>query len=611
MSSSYEVTLSDIEEKITRLEKSLKTEDIKYIVNRWLQGRALDIPIAKIRELLVKSKEMEATVREAVDELIQSLESPYGGVEIFSIESPRRTYGTGKSQVAYLLCKELERQGVPTQYLVVSIEDVESGNFRERLWGIGRSKSKFVIFIDEVDVLISPELEEERQAKVIEALANAIVEYSEGLSAFKGYNHALVLILSFKAREGIERIAQSRLGRRVMNTLVETEISLTRDDIFEIFTSTSALAAMHMNFKGERLLPLIGFANDFGRHLWSDSDLASLSVGEAVASALNLTLRFSRGLKSSDPKKVLQSSLDPAKLGTRIEKVVINTLGRALPSYDFEIKDLQQKVNCVINQIPIRVKGFQTDMHYTVRLGRLEIGKCLVEITAEREISPRKKEQLRAFADEYPTILVHVYEQPLQFEEVRKFLEELSGHGSVPIGIPLPLFKYPAALEAYGEELAFKLAEVIKLHESVGAALRKLASAIAYDWFAVKEAEEARKGPVEDAEKKLEEALKSSLKAALQHLFAEYSRRNEKTIVERFENALKKVLPGVERDHVTVHTKDVLKKWVAEGLGKITEKGNFIKSEAWDEGKALEIAVSILTPHLLKAKVSNGLEGFL
>lgn len=96
----------------------------------------------------------------------------------------------------------------------------------------------------------------------------------------------------------------------------------------------------------------------------------------------------------------------------------------------------------------------------------------------------------------------------------------------------------------------------------------------------------------------------------LQDLFADCKRRSNKKITERFEDALKKVFPGVERDYVATRVEGVVKKWVVEGLGRST-KEYFIKSETWDEGKALETAVSVFAPHLLKAEVSSGLEEFL
>ncbi len=611
MSGRPRVTASSIMERVTRLEGVLKSDDVNYIVARWLQGRALELPLAKVESLLLRPREVKATVEEAVKRILACLESPYGGVQIFSIESPRRLYGTGKTQIAYFVYKELESRGVPVEYLTASVGDVESGSFRARLWEAGKSKAEAAIFVDEVDVLVSPELGEERQAKVIEAFANAVIEYSEGLSQSKECNQALVLVLSFKAKEGIERVAQDRLGRRIMNALVEVDVSLTRDDVFGIFASASALATMYMSLRGETIwLLLTEFANDFGRCLWRDSDLASLSVGQAVASALNLTLRFSRGLRRSDPKKVLQGSLDSATLGTRVEKTVISTLSRVLPSYTFEVRDLQQTVECVISQTPIRVGNFRADMHYAIRLGRLEVGKCLVEVTAERELSSRKREQLRAFAVEYPTILVYAYEQPSQFEEIREFIEELPGHGVVPVDLPLPLFKYPAALEEYGEELAYRLAREIKLQASLEAALRKLAGAVVYTWFAVEKAREAHAKPEKEREKGLEEALRGSLKGALQHLFAASSKRAEKTITECFENALRKISPEIERSYVAVYTKDVVKEWADAGLGKLGEKF-FIKSDSWDEEKAVEIAVSVFAPRLLKIRTPTGLENFL
>lgn len=83
MSSSSKVTITDIEEKVTQLEKALKPEDVDYIIRRWLQGRALEVPLAKVENLLVRFREVKAYVGEVVDKITACLESPYGGCRNF------------------------------------------------------------------------------------------------------------------------------------------------------------------------------------------------------------------------------------------------------------------------------------------------------------------------------------------------------------------------------------------------------------------------------------------------------------------------------------------------------------------------------------------------
>ena len=195
------VTLVDLQERIEQIRKKMTKEEIERLVTRWKQGRVPDLPLEKIESLLIKSKDVKEAVRGAAQIILDHLKSSYGGVEIFTMESTRPSYGTGKTQIAYLTCVELKKMGVYAVYTAVKLNDVRNGRFRDWLWEIGGSREEAVLFLDEVDVLVSPELREEERRAVIQAFANAVIEYSENLSGDERYRQALVLVLSHKARE--------------------------------------------------------------------------------------------------------------------------------------------------------------------------------------------------------------------------------------------------------------------------------------------------------------------------------------------------------------------------------------------------------------------------
>lgn len=601
-----EVTLPELEGKVGLLSEKLTREEIDYVVDRWRQGRELELPLEKVEDLLVRPEEIKRTVEDAVKKILRHLESRLGGVEFFSIESPRRLYGTGKSQVAYFICDRLSELGVHTEYIVVNLGEVESGRFRERLWELGGSVKKAALFVDEVDILASPELEESRQKRVIEIFANALIEYSEGLSRNKEYRHALVLVLSHKAKESIERVAHDRLGRRLMNSLARPETKMTKDDVFDLFKTAVALAAIDAGLSGEELLSLAWFVNDFSRYLWRDSDLSSISIGQAVALALNLALDFAHAVKRCGAGRVQRNLMESTRLGARVEEVVKETLSRALPRFSFRDKDLDRVVECVLDRSRVRVDCYEADLNYSIRLGGLEVGKCLVEVTTENELSSRKRKQLEAFTSRYPVILLSIRE-PQPTERVDEPAEDL--YGSIyeveRIDISLPLLKYSAAVEEHGVDLAYKIASELKLHESIEAVLQRFASMLVHFWFAREKAKEASKKPTEEREKVLGESLRSSLKAIVVEVSGAKKRKSISVIRRMLEESLM-----VDSNLAEQYATFIAKKWTESRLGRLTEE-YFIKSESWNEEKALEVALSVLTPSMLQTKASSGLDKFL
>ncbi len=478
------------------------------------------------------------------------------------------------------------------------MEAVESGEFRAELWHVGKSRAVQAIFVDEVDTLISPELSEERQARVLEAFANAVIGYTEKMSASGKFKQAIVLVLSFKAEEEIDRIAQSRLGRRVTNTLLTVDLSLTRSDIYEIFRVSAALAAALHRLERDRMPALCSFVNDFAAYFWSDEALARLSIGTALSSALNLAMEFSRALSKVDPMYVNKILASPPDMGKGVENSIKRVLARVAPDLEFEpeLKGARHKVSCTLSTMPVKLGEYRADMKYIVRVGGLEVGSCLVEVTVEEELSTRKKRQLEFFGNHYPTILVYFYSEPSKASRLREEVLSLTTDYSVEaVGLPLNLFKYPAALGEAGDEMCYVLSKHVELYEAIRAVLHKMSLALVYEWFALKKVEEARKAVTRAAaSEKLSEALRDAVRAALKKIdMASVTRRKLDTIRRHFEATLVRVIPDIDALAVKEAVNDIIARWVEEGLGRAT-KHYFMRSMAWSDEKAERAAVSVL-----------------
>ncbi len=605
---SARVSVESLRSKIHQL-KSLDPEVLDYVVTRWSQGRCVRLSLDKAEPLLIRSNDVKKAVWRALERLERVLKSRYGGVELFSIRSSRRVYGTGKSQLAVFIAEELRKQGTPAEYLTVNVGAVERGEFREELFEVGRRRRVQAIFIDEVDVLISPELGLERQRRILESFANAIIEYSERFSRTGDYRQALVLVLSYKAEEGIYSVAKDRFGRRVLNTLATADIGLTRYDAYEVFRITAALAAIVEGLGDEYLYPLAEFASDFAEYLWSDRDLATLPLGYAISSAVNLSVKFSSLLKELDPRRVLEVLSNKLTLGRRAEEAVREVLTRIFPRLEFryEVEGVEHGVRCLLDPRAFNVGPYKADVSYVVELGGLEVGRCLVEITAEERISARKREQLETFASQYPTLLLYLYGDEEGLRAARVEVEGLATSYDIAlVSMPLHLVKYAAALGDLGGDLCYDIAVEVGLEDGVKGVLHRFSLALVDKWFAereLKRAEEAR--TKEEATRLAEAGLRRVVRAALKMVDMEGVKtgRYVDVVEARLEKALVSAMPGVDRGVLRRAIADIISGWIREGLGRRVprkwrgkDREFFEKTNSWNSKKAEEIALLALAP---------------
>lgn len=620
------VTINAIKEREEAVRRALgeERETLDYILERWLRGRHIDLPLDKVAPLLVKREEIEERVKQAVSKLAKHLHSGHGGVGIFSIVSQRRLYGTGKSQIASFIRQELEKMGVITRFLLVSYNKVMDGSFRYELQKC-RGLSPAAVFVDEVDLVVSPKLGEGEQARVVEAFANDVIEYSEELSAHSEVRQALVLVLSHKALDAIERVARDRLGRRLSVPLVEVEVPLEEGDLYEVFTTASALAALYYEVKDSIKYALLrDFVNDYASSLWSGEELAGTPIGTVVSKALSLALKFSEGLARVEVeveavKKLLASLKADTWRGSAVEHMVKEILKMSVPRYSFEVEGL--KAECIFAPEEFRASGSKSDAYYSIKLGALEIGKYLVEITTEKEISEDRRRRLEELRSYHPTVLVYFYEEEKQLEEARRIAEELDVDLLL---LKLKLFKYPAALwraaEKEARELVRILADTAGIANSVEALLRRRGAAAVYFWLAKQKGEqdvqtlaEAKKNTVDILKDVVSGFIKElGFSSGMQRRSRDTVHRSFKKALERFQSALvpmKTKVPlsfDVQTLVIGLETRldDVLTEWDRNKLGRLTSK-TFSKEKHWNDELALDIAMKVLEGALNDALAST------
>ncbi|MEM1632233.1 MAG: hypothetical protein QXX83_08915 [Thermofilum sp.] len=601
MSRRVETMLKDLESKIEILRKNLDEDELEKVVATWKQGRYLDLPLESAELLLVKADYVREQVEQAVRRLLRHLSSRYGGVDIFSIRSPRHAYGTGKSQMAVLIRNQLRDRGIPTEYLAVGVSSVMSGDFRSRLWGYSGLKEA-VIFIDEVDLLFSPELKEEDQRKLLEAFANIVIEYSESLSARGDVHQALVLVLSYNAERRIEEFASSRLSRRLMQVLLSVDIPLSREDFRELLTTVSALYAHRHRLSGLALWPLVCFINSYTSFL--EKGFRDRSIGEIVTTSMKYTQMFCEGLSAvrrvSEQNVIAMCGVlqrPSPQLGSAVEQIVKEILAKLVPRYEVELPEQMLSVTCTFSSSSIDVSGFRTDCFYSIKLGAIEVGKCLIEVTAARELDSRKREQLERFASRYPTLLIHLLEG---FEKLTDYEEEGDLY---TIRIDLEPFKYPAALREFAREqadaLAYELANDLKLGDSIIAFLRRNSISLAYSWLAQQKVREARAAPTRaEAERKQAEAVELMLRSFIEKLsFASVTKRRKDTVRNWFAEILRSSLGYVEDSVLEILFNETMNGWAREGLCRLTAK-EVRRTDLWNDERALKIAHDVVTPVL-------------
>ncbi len=610
-------TLKEFQDKFQGLSEKYGDDRglLGYIITRWSQGRHLDLPLEMVEPLLVKPREIKRLVNQAVRRLLDFFQFPYGGsggrVEIFAISSPQRTYGTGKSQIAVFIAKELEKKEIKTRFLSYASKTqpkkpISPGVFVTHLLSGGLDE-KLAVFIDELDLLVAPGLTAEEQAKAIEGFANALIEYTESPPR-RGIRHAVIPILSYKVEEEIKHVARDRLGRRLLNVIARVSIELDEESIYRIFETTTILSTLYEGLVAPGMTPdlqlltlLHGFAKDYAKWLWPSEDVAGLPVGTVVAKAMNLSLLYAQSLKEGTPS--LDSLSDPAKLGRLCEYTLKEALRRLLPRHTVKVGRGEEEytVTWVLDTAPSKVRRSWADMRYLARIGAVDIGSVAVEVTAEKTLSNHKRTQISDYASQGPVLLVHLYDSEEDKRRMAEDIDSLAPLNPVELlQLPLPLFKYPAILGEAGGELAYTVAEERSLTESLKAVLGRAAEILFARWMAAAKMQEAAEAlSREEAERKLTDAFlnaATSFVISLKFVDAK-GKMHRRTIDKMAKILLGSILQSLSREISEEAAKElaesIAKEWDHHHLGKKTPK-QFSPGDKWSDEEAARIAAEVI-----------------
>lgn len=577
------ITIKSILEKAKLIEN--KRIDTKYVLERWKQGRHLELPPDRLAVLLVKFDVMKRKVEKYVERIFSSLKG-----DIFSLVTPSPKYGVGKSQVAYLLKVLLEERGAKVQYREVDPASLEDGSFRMELQEMASVSQGFreplVVIVDEVDLIVSPSNSPSKTRRLIEELGNAIIGFSEK----SGGERAIVLVLSSPVESKIDEVAPDRLGRRLMNRL-SFELPLEWSDIYDLLANIASLSYLRWNLDGEyKLYLLYKFVNDYIDFLRYGRKVVP-TIGEIVALSASLIDEFSN--KVSGITEQLAGKLDNnAEMGRVLEQFMRKIFRNLIISYRFEHQYGNDKypIESIYSEASHKHGQRIPDLMFNVTLGGREVGKIAVEITSERGLSKRKKDQLKDFSEKYPTLLIYLTDEDrTHIEKILNEREEIEKKYPIEVvTLPFKLLKYIALVDDL--ELFGILSKNTGWLDLIKAYVQRFSLILFNDWFSETELKQTRKIGTDVGDKRMK-ALEHSIEAALQAIGFETSgkkRRRIDNIKKYFSERL--VIFNLEENYIHNLVEDILKEWEERGLGHRGSK--YFMKDMWDEGEARNIALS-------------------
>ncbi|GEM_PF-4055072 len=606
-------TINEFQERLVELAGRYSDKALLgYIVQRWSQGRHVDLSLEEMEPLLVKRREIKRIVEGAVRRLLDYFESPFYGAEIFVIYSPQHTYGTGKSQVAVFIAKELEARGrgIKTRFISYasktnSKKPISSGVFATTLLAVSFDP-KLAVFIDELDLLVSTQLTPEEQAKAVEEFASVLIKYTESPPR-RDLKHAVIPILSYRLEEEIKHLARDRLSRRLMNVIARVSLHLGEGDIYEIFETTTILAALHEGLVPPGSLPdpqlltfLYRFARDYAEWFWPREEVTGLAVGTAVANALSMSRLYVQGLAEASPDP--GSLENPAGLGRLCEDTVRQVLKVMLPHYEKKIRHGEEvyTVTWLLDTKSSKVRQSIVDMRYLARIGGVELGSVAVEVTAEKTLSSHKLGQIGDYVSQGPVILVHLYSDEADKQHMAEDIGSLATPNPVDLlQLPLHLFKYPAILGDHGRDLALHVAKERGLIEGVKAILGRAAEILFNRWMAATMLREASTSPGEEAAEKMSKAVLGVARSFVASLrFTGPGRlkyRKMSTISSLLAGSMAALGPQGSLDPATLASlaESIATEWGRQGLGRKTKK-QFRPGDNWSDEEAARIAAELI-----------------
>lgn len=419
-----------------------------YAVRRaWLSGRPIMVSVEEVRNIIVKGKTVERKVKAGADEVL----SPGG---IYSIYSEREKYGTGKSQFAQFLMREYETEygRKATKYHVFSAGEYNelSEKLKKALTSCDR-KSPVFFFIDEVDLMISPNMEAKEKTKRLERFGNILIGVADK-AYFDNLPFHIFLILSKKIQEAIDAYVSDRWGRRI-TSLMRVDISLEKKNFENFFTNLFAVLWLS-NHKGikEKVNSSYEFKGLMGELIsnfvekshYMGLEEATTVVGELVKTYREILDQIFSGLREKQVNEAYKILANERKRGNLIEKFVKDYL-KENRAYRCEKEGHTIKVQ--YQEDSLVIGKHKTDGYYEFRIGDNKIGNMLVEITSGKTLAGHNKAQLEDFADQCRTLLIWTFTDKQTTEDEIEAINEKTVNDVESILIPRDLAQYSLLLK--------------------------------------------------------------------------------------------------------------------------------------------------------------------
>ncbi len=532
---------------------------------------------------------------------------------IYYIYSERAQYGIGKSQIAYFLKIGYEEKSSNnlTKFLIFKRPPEGYKDIEEKLKACLKQCNRqrpFYVFIDEIDLIIEPDLSNEEKVKRIERLGNILIQISEE-AATMGLPFYILLIFSYHILKIIENFHSSRIMRR-FEALSSVDYDLKEGDFNKIARNLFALlwAMNYRNIKnkiedkvdffsliGEMITDVLNNIGELGIQIESSVIGAVINIYKII---YQLIFKNVDGANLKKNNRILNNDTD---LGRVIEGIVKEFIKKRISLLEFKFEETIVKVK--YNEKQKEIAGFKTDGYFKFSIGDNKIGIMPVESTCEDKLDWRKKKQLKAFLNNYPILFVWIYHKKQDAKEQLQNLEDKVTKEVYTILIPLDLAKYSLLLE----KRRFKLLEHFKrnLPLDIKSFLRKQARILYNTWMMEKPI------PVVIGEKKKiirNKEIHNKVEKYLENLFTyldEKTKRSHsrmKEIMEKYLSSLNKSFDeygiSISDSDISIIYREIVEQLRSENLCRFTEIEDnkfLIKEDSFSIESAIEICEKFIT----------------
>jgi len=584
----------------------------------WSIARPIKAVLSEVEDLFIGIKDLKKKINEA-----KNISLYPGG--IYSIFSEKTKFGMGKSQFAYFLQKEFEKNSklIMTHYHYLS---PSKEGFRKLEVELKNCLSKstevnsFYFFIDEIDLISKPGLSEEEIAKRIENLTNILIEISE--EAFNtDQKFYIFLVLSKTIQDDFERLVSNRITRRI-TPFISVDILFTEEHIEKLatrFFSTLWVSNYKSiqdkfdehTYKFQEIIS--SMISDFRNNLeYLGLNVKSSVIGDYVKKFRNI---FSIILDGVSEKQVRSAKLSNERvIGTEVEELFKEYLLSRNKSFKYEENGHQIKIEYIRDNK--QIGKHKTDGYYDFLIGDTSIGIMPVEITTQKDLRGGKKEQIKTFTEKHDTLLIWMFPDRNQVKkELNRINEKIlvnSLYKLYELIIPRDFVKYALILEerrfSFLEELKEDIIGDIQIY------LTKYAKYLFNRWVLETPITDEYKADVKEVDRGVND-IQERVGRLFDNLFSSFGDKNRKShglLIKKLREEVEYLNKGLnlENDFLNIENiyREILEKLEKEHLGRYkkpySNKTFFIKENRFTDKEAIKICTPIITSRI-KTKIKK------